>query len=376
MADDLDALLADLKDARARTLALVADLPDDALIGPRLKIVNPLLWELGHIAWFQELWVLRRARGMRREDRDALYDSSNVPHDTRWDLPLLSRAAVLRYLNDVLDEVVRGAAKAGRVSEEERYFLTLSLFHEDMHGEALVMTRQTLAYPAPPSIAFPPSPARTGEDDVFVPGRTLRLGAERDTRTFFFDNEKWAHPVEVKPFSISRTPVTQRQFAAFVDAGGYARREHWSDEGWSWRTQLDANAPVYWRRGEGSGRSRRHFDRFVPLEPDLPMMHVSWFEAEAFCRWAQRRLPTEAEWEAAALPANGLVWEWTADVFEPFPGFSVDPYQDYSRPWFGTHQVLKGGSWVTRARLMRPAYRNFYTPDRRDVFAGLRTCAL
>lgn len=371
-------LIDDLVDARARTLALTADLADDQLLGPKLKIVNPLLWELGHIAWFQELWVLRRARGLDRRNHDALYDSSHVPHDTRWDLPLLTREETAAYLKDVHDEVV-GAIAAKPPSNDELYFLRLSLFHEDMHGEAFAMTRQTLAYPAP----APPSSSRergskSPGGDLHIPGGVVELGAPRDG-SFVFDNEKWAHEVHVEPFAISSALVTQREFRDFVEDGGYARRELWSEAGWAWRCAARADGPVYWRR-EGQGWVRREFDRVVALQPDGPMMNLCWFEAEAYARYANRRLPTEAEWMSASASPGwrehiGDAWEWTSDDFGPFEGFSVDPYEDYSRPWFGTHKVLKGGSWATQPRMIRFGYRNFYTPDRRDVFAGIRTCA-
>ena len=428
------ALLAEwVRDARRRTLDLIADLRDDQLLGPRLPIVNPLLWEIGHLAWFAERWILRLAGGQPplRADADALYDSSAVPHATRWDLPLPSRTATLEYMRlvelRVLDVLDRGP------NPEERYFILLAIFHEDMHGEAFLYSRQTLAYPRPTlggGLSFPatrhPPPAtqQAWPGDVFVPGGTFMLGATPD-EPFVFDNEKWAHPVPLRPFAIARAPVTQSAFAAFAEDDGYRRRELWSEAGWHWRQTVQAEQPLYWQR-QRDGWLRRDFDLWLPLEPYRPVLHVNWYEAEAYCCWAGRRLPTEAEWEAAAAASGpdlagpkrrfpwgdtppeatraqldgyalgccdvaalvdgdsacgcrqmiGNVWEWTADDFGPYPGFTPDPYREYSQPWFGTHKVLRGGAWMTRARLLRNTWRNFYKPDRRDVWAGFRTCAL
>jgi iron(II)-dependent oxidoreductase len=438
-------------DARRRTLELLGDLDDDQVLGPQLAIVNPLLWEMGHVAWFGEKWVLRHAgkRPPHRNDSDALYDSAAVAHDTRWDLLLPTRVATLEYMTQVyeriLDVIQRGP------SMEETYFILLSVFHEDMHGEAFLYTRQTLGYSRPRlsedrgqksevggqqsevrgqtgmlTSDLSPLTSSSGPlpGDVQIPGGIFQLGASSD-EPFVFDNEKWAHPVTLQPFAIARAPVTQAEFAAFVADDGYRRAELWGSAGWHWRQTGAVSHPVHWRR-EGHDWLRRDFDRWLPLEPHRPVIHVNWYEADAYCRWASRRLPTEAEWEAAAaasgndlsgpkrrfpwgdeppnptraqldgyslgccdvaaLPAGdshfgcrqmiGNVWEWTASDFLPYPGFMVDPYKEYSQPWFGTHKVLRGGAWMTRSRLLRNTWRNFYMPDRRDVWAGFRTCAL
>ncbi len=421
-ATSVDMLSTWVRDARARTLQLVADLDDDQMIGPKLPTVNPLQWEIAHAAWFQEHWVLQQAAGLPpiAVDGPGLFDSISIDHDVRWDLPLPTRRDTIRYVEQVRDAVLEVLDRV-TLNEQLIYFVKLSVFHEDMHTEAFTYTRQTLGWPAPRwELTSPPGSVHSDEGtdpgDVELPGGRFQLGAARDGG-FVFDNEKWAHDVVVEPFTISRSAVTQAQFAAFVDAGGYRHREFWTDEGWQWRLECGAEHPLYWRRD--GGWIRRHFDQWLPLEPQLPVIHVNWYEADAYCRWAGRRLPTEVEWEWAAAGSSpkrhypwdsspptadkanldwqamgtvpvtshadgdsqagcrqliGNVWEWTATTFQAFPGFSPDPYQEYSRPMFGNCRVLRGGCWATRSRLIRNSWRNFYHPDRRDIFAGFRTC--
>lgn len=422
---EADRLASALHDARRRTLAFYAHLDLANLRVPYLAIINPPVWELAHIAWFQEFWCLRYRpddpAGKRipsiLPNADALFDSRTVPHADRWHLDHPSAEAVFHYMEDTLERVLECLDET---SGDERYFFELALRHEDMHGEALLMTLQTLGLP-PPAIAprDPPASVANGrpQEIVFEGGEFLQ-GALPESGEFVFDNEKWSHMASVRPFSLSIDPVSQVEFAAFVEEGGYRRSELWTPEGWKWREKENIEAPRDWKR-EGGGWLVRHFDRWRPIDFAAPMLHVSLHEALSYCRWAERRLPTEAEWEFAArnggtadrfpwgdtapLRADGLdcrylapsasfkdpapsktglrqmigsVWEWTSTPFMPYPGFRADPYKEYSEPWFNSHYVLRGGCFATRSRLVHNRFRNFYLPERRDIFAGLRTCAL
>jgi iron(II)-dependent oxidoreductase len=430
-------LVAMLSDARARTRELVDDLDEAQLLGPKLPTVNPLRWEIGHVAHFYEYSILRRMYGrdsVLGDLADQLYDSIAVTHDTRWDLPLLSTERTHQYMGDVLDALVEHLGRAGSggetASEADSFMYQFGIFHEDMHTEAFLWARQTLAYPAP-QLAIASEPRSYGDQVgerlgfVDIPGGSFMLGAPVEA-PFLFDNEKWAHRVAVEPFSIARAPVTNGQFAEFVDDGGYQREEFWSQAGNEWRGKKNVGHPCYWSQRDGSWMMRR-FDKMLALPMNEPVSHVSWYEAKAFCHWAGVRLPTEFEWEVAALaepdgngnlahtkrrypwgdtspsaqhgnldgralgcidvaalPAGdsafgcrqmlGNIWEWTATTFEPYPGFAADAYTEYSTMLFGNTKVLRGGAWTTRARMMHGSYRNFFGADRSDVFSGFRVC--
>lgn len=373
-------LHAALDDSRARLLAIYAGLPPALWQAvPYLRIINPPRWEIGHVAWFAERWCLRRRDGTPAPSRfladgDRWYDSSNVPHEARWTLDLPGLDATRAYLAGVL-EATHAALDAGAA---DPYFFQLSLYHEDMHCEALHYTLQTLGAPPPADARIrrgPPSLGAGGE--LHFPGGEVGIGSPEDAG-FAFDNEKRAHAVTLPPFAIDRRPVNNAEYLAFVEDGGYARPEWWSEAGRQWLAETGRRAPRHWRRN-GPGWERRAFDAWLPLAPDEPVLHVSAFEAEAWCAWAGRRLPAEAEWECAAKAFGaafspwGHVWQWTASPFAPYAGFAPDPYADYSQPWFHTHRAVRGGSFATPARLLDPVFRNFYEPQRDDIFVGFRS---
>jgi EgtB-related family protein len=234
-----------------------------------------------------------------------------------------------------------------------------------MHGEALLMTLQSLELPAPPlDEARGPVAARRPLKDVPFTGGEFSMGSDGSAPRFIWDNEKGAHRVTVEPFAIASRPVTQGEYRDFVEQGR-------------------GRMPAHWRKDRNGAYEVRRFDRWIPFDADAPMVHVALPDAQAYCAFVGRRLPTEAEWEFAAVHDRGEleqliggVWEWTSTPFAPYPGFSPDPYKEYSEPWFHSHYVLRGGSFFTRPRLVHARFRNFYMPHRSDVFAGLRTCAV
>lgn len=425
----INALIEDVKDARKRTLALVAGLDQQQLMGPQLDIVNPLLWEIGHTAYFHELWTLRHLDGVDSflENADELYDSINIPHDERWNLPLLSLQATKAYMQQVMDAEV-DRLKSDNVTPQDMYLTRYAVCHEDMHTEAFTYSRRTLSYPAPvfaesvlQDEAYDAGPL---EGDAKIEAGEFLLGADKNA-DFCFDNEKWQHPLRVESFAIARAATSYQQYAAFVEAGGYQDQQYWDAEGWAWLQQSGLKMPSGWKKDAGGNWLIKQFDQWQTMRPHAAVIHINWYEASAWCRWAGRRLPTEAEWELAAsgspeninekrkypwgdevpdekrvnmdsramrpidvgaLPQGdsaygcrqmlGNVWEWTADTFEPYPGFVADMYQDYSQPLFGQTKVLRGGAWATRSRMIRNTWRNYYGANRNDVFAGFRSCAL
>ena len=364
---------------REYTLALYADLPLaywHPQRFPRRATINPPLWELAHIAWFQEFFALRWCEddpsGSRQPSclkvADQLFDSRAVAHDARWQLDYPSKAACFDYMQCVLENVVHALEKS---AESDRYGFQLVLLHEDMHAEALAMTLATLGLVVPSVL---PRRLEIGSSHVpskgiYIAGGAAQMGVRANA--FGFDNEKPPQLVRLDPFEIDARVVSDAEFAAFCASSAYQTPRFWSAEGNAWRVSDRRNGQHPARTDQSAA---------------LAAMHVNYFEAEAYCHWQNRRLPTEAEWEFAAvssdefLGSTGHVWEWTASPFAAYPGFKAERYREYSEPWFQSHgvrhQVLKGGSFVTHPRLKYPQYRNFYTPDRDDMFCGFRTCAI
>jgi gamma-glutamyl hercynylcysteine S-oxide synthase len=403
-----DVLSLALMDARNHSLHLFAQFQrvlegagPQALQHPH---VNPPVWELGHVAWFQEWWIgrnVQRALGTRcpptptrlasiEPHADRWWNPEAAPHAGRWSLDLPDMAACRAYLLDTLEGTLELLDKTGPTSHDALYFYRLGLFHEDMHAEAMACAAQVagLQLDKPLQAAFTPRPMAVREP-LLVPATVWQMGAAPGADAgFAFDNEKPLHAVSVPEFEIDAQPVTWAQYVEFVADGGYDRQELWHPDGWRW---LQGLAVAEGRRGPryvdqiGIASGAVIQSRFgVPcrMQASQPAMHVSWWEADAWCRWAGRRLPAEVEWELAAHTAArrgfywGDVWEWMGTTFGPYPGFAPGPWQRYSEPWFGTHKVLRGASFATRARMKNPKHRSFKLPGRDDAFCGFRSCLL
>jgi iron(II)-dependent oxidoreductase len=406
-----------LVETRERTQWLVADVADADMDRVHDPLMSPLVWDLAHIAAFEELWLCMRTGGYEPMHPDLLtvYDALETPRAIRGEVPHLDLAGAREYLDAVrvrslavLDDGARGTT------------WELVIQHEQQHNETML---QTLAL-AEPGVFAPGRPrprpraaARTG-GMVRVPGGPFLAGAP--SAGFAYDNERPRFEAELPEFHVDALPVTCGDFAAFVEDGGYERREWWSDAGWAWVRDAGVRAPLHWT---GDGRVRQ-FGDVGPIDAALPVMHVSWFEADAYARSVGKRLPTELEWEKAAswgpcaerprtypwgeegptperanldhtawgpVPAGALAagasaygvlglvgdtWEWTASEFRGYAGFQAHPYREYSEVFFGDgYRVLRGGSWATRPRVARNTFRNWDLPERRQIFAGFRCAA-
>ena len=437
----LEQALVELLDrTRRRTLELVEPLSDEALNAVHDPLMSPIAWDLGHIANFEEIWLVQHVgrRGPLRDELGPIYDQFVAPRRDRGKLPYLRSEDCLDYMQAVRDLTLAHLAEADMSEGSDPvlargFIYELVARHEQQHSETILQTLQIMtaqpyarARSATPEIsagARPRSRASTAplhDGMVFVESGPFEMGAPSDW--FAYDNERALHTVEVGSFWIDQHPVTNGSMVEFIEDRGYGARECWSQEGWEWKEKEGIALPKYWKR-EHDSYWVREFGRTQPLDPARPACHVSWHEAEAFARWAGKRLPSEAEWEKAACwspqgaekapypwgeepwrPAradldqlgfgtspigshpegassygvqgmSGGVWEWTASGFEGYPRFQAFPYREYSTPFIGgPFKVLRGGAWATQPLLGTTTFRNWDYPDRRQIFSGFR-CA-
>jgi len=351
-----DDLVAELETQRTRTLALISHLSEADLERVVDPIMSPLVWDLGHIAAYEDLWLNHRFAQLPLlyPELAAFYDAFETPRAARGDIEILGRADALDYLDEVRERVLDAAARLGT----DPVLHELVLRHEMQHTETM---RQCMELGGLLPAGEPRLRGVDGPDDEFVTiaGGTFALGA--DDEGFAYDNERPRHAVEVSTFQIARRPVTNGSWRHFCEGGGYVRREWWSAEGWAWKEEYDIGRHPSW----------------TTRPDDEPVVHVSWFEADAFARSCGARLPTEAEWEKAStwgqLDATGLVWEWTSSHFGGYPGFVAHPYREYSEVFFGDgYRVLRGGSWAAHPRVATTTFRNWDLPQRRQIFSGVR----
>ena len=394
---------------RETTLRLLEPVTDEELVAQVSPLMSPLVWDLAHIGWFEELWLVRRLAGDEPslEGLDDLYDAFQHSRDERSSLPMLTPPAARAYLEDVRRHALR-ALEGAHLAESDPllhggYVVHLVLQHELQHQETMLQTLQLsgIAYETRSHEKLQAAPRPEG---LLVPPGSFTLGANMEASAY--DNEQPAHVLELPAFSIERYPVTNERFAEFLEDGGYRKRRYWSDDGWDWLGKERVQAPLSWQRGRG-GWERMRFGRLEPVPPAEPVQHISFFEAEAVAAWAGKRLPTEAEWERAAQGAEsvgdanlgrdsfgplpvapratssvgcecmlGDVWEWTSSSFAGYPGFTAFPYAEYSEVFFGNeHRVLRGGSWATDPLVARVTFRNWDYPQRRQLFGGVRLAA-
>ena len=381
--EELPALLAE---ARERTLRLVTPLSEDDLNRVHDPLMSPLVWDLGHIAAFEDLWISQNSGGQEplRPELATVYDAAETPRAERGELAYLRLEQAVEFMELVRERTLRTLER----TEAAGPVWDMVLQHEQQHNETMLQTLQ-LAEPGvySPERRSRPQAVASQAGPLSVEGGSVEIGDAGEG--FAYDNERPRHEVHVDAFEIDPGPVTGGAFADFVADGGYSRRELWSEAGWAVREAEGWQRPLYWTDDGGV----RRFDRTPALEPELPVMHVSWYEADAFARWRGARLPTEEEWEKAARahdgepghldqldfgpgpagPFMGDCWEWTASDFHGYPGFRAFPYPEYSEVFFGSdYKVLRGASWATRPRVTRVSFRNWDYPQRRQIFCGFR----
>lgn len=360
-----------LQQQRLFTLDYLQRLVDNDWIGPQHPELNPPLWEWLHLVWFQEYWCLRY-RGEQQPlfasmmpDADARFDSSLLAHDNRWWVTLPDIETSFDYGQRVLTQVLEKIA--GNLHAP--YFVELSLYHEAMHEENFMRRAQLLSQ----SFRTPPQHSLGQSLLIDLPAQIVTLAPPAE-KMFAFDNEKGHEQQSIAAVNIMNRPVTEFEFAEFVDAGGYQQEAHWSQRGWQWRTQQQAEQPLYWQRENGRWQLRE-FTFWRPPHVDQAMRYLNVYEAEAYGNWRGGRLPNSAEWLAASRDARFVIapcWEWLQNRFEPYQGFSPDPYRDYSQTSFHSHQELRGHSPLLHTGLCRTGFRNYFAPARRDTCSGFR----
>jgi iron(II)-dependent oxidoreductase len=364
-ASSKEAIADRLAAARRLTYELIEPLGDEQLNRVYSPILSPLAWDLGHIANFEELWLVQTIGGREplRGELGRFYDAIENPRKTRGELPILRDAELRSYLADVrertlevLDEIEIDAGAEDPLLRDG-FVYEMLIAHEQQHNETMLQLLQMVEGYEPPAAVGPDvAPPPAGPEAIAIEGGEYEIGA--GAAGFAYDNERPRHRVEPAPYEIDRTPVTNAAYLAYMEATG-------------------AEPPLYWERDEEGGWTRTAMGRAEPLDPAASAIHVSWHEADAFARWAGKRLPSEQEWEVARpeLDLVGQVWEWTSSDFLAYPGFEPFPYREYSEAFFGdTYKVLRGGSWATSRNVMRPSFRNWDLPERRQIFAGFR-CA-
>jgi len=353
-----------LAEARRCTLELIDPLDDEQLNRVYSPILSPLAWDLGHIANFEELWLVQTIadREPMHGDLGRFYDAIENPRKTRGELPILRDAELRTYMADVRKRTleVLDAVEIGPDAEDplrrEGFVYEMLLAHEHQHNETMLQLLQMVDGYEPLCPVGTTAMSLGGPEMVTIAGGIHEIGAPE--RGFAYDNERQRHAVELADFEIDRTAVANSSYKQYMEETG-------------------AQAPMYWERDGEGGWVSTAMGRRAPIESDHPVIHVSWEQADAFTRWAGKRLPTEQEWEAAQgeLDATGQAWEWTSSHFLPYPGFEAFPYREYSEVFFGAeHRVLRGGSWATHAHVARPSFRNWDLPQRQQIFAGIR-CA-
>jgi gamma-glutamyl hercynylcysteine S-oxide synthase len=372
-------IVAALVSMRSMLREFILELSDDQLLPPRLATVNPPLWEAAHAAWFAEWFCVRRAyttqSGETRADQpslwidsDAFLDSNRIAHEARWSLPQLTRASTIDFMDRSLDATLRAIDQAS--DDESLGRFRLAMFHEAMHLEAFAWMAQTLAWPAPSWVNFASLDAPSthyASAYNFVNNSPIELDDSSIKSGFRFDNEIVENSCYDGAVALNANLVSNADFIGFVESGDYEKL-------------TDRRYPIYWRRSTNGAWQQRRFDQWIALDEAEPVMHVSAQEAEAYARWIGGRLPTERElhehFNTSSDAWQGKLWEWTSTPFAPYGDegeFKPGLYREYSLPWFdGKHRVLRGGSFATLPIMHHPHYRNYFTPERSDVFAGFR----